>query len=1317
MNFSNLNKAIENKYKNNLNESLEETKKVSKFINKLNESQILSERKWQLTIPGSYRKEIFDAGEEEDFEGVRIALVDICDFVLSHISEIDSSDDKEYVQDEYENFKDELEYSDIEDEDEANYWLDELYDLLDNTDIFLGINESLNESQCYPGFCDGDYFFTREEINEFADEIALSLSGWANEEFYVSDVYMDSPKKIHVELTNGDIWIYGDAIIDFRKIKYPSDIKKYEDVILKQLKDSLNEYDYFNESLNEEYEKVDISDYKYVGNVDGFLTYRKIITDENGKMRGIWAAQDQDEKEPPFRITYNQALGYEPIKDTHGIKRLSRDLGRLLLPQNESLKESNEDDVLTLYHGTNKELSNIDFLSSKELGLHAGTLEQAQNKGRIIYQIDVDKNTPTLNLHDDLTSGYFSSPKFLILLKNNNIIGDMDFENLYQTLRLYSGEDGENKYKGYSEAYRNFLLNKGFKLIKYPNKAEGNGYSYIILDDSIIKSIKNIDEKSESSESLNEEYAYRSMDALHELDREIEDYLNQNNFHGFIDLYDINPNDEPVPSITYHIDGDWKHEHLRFKYLVKEFLNSKDIVHMITEREYPSDSDSYEADYTIHLMKHEDDIDESIDVESAGIRMLPLQAAIKAKNKFNQEAKKYPYWVIETEKWYDPEGLNIENDKFNIKFAGDYNECADWLSKLINKAKADTDSCVIEEEGKDFVKIYYPHAIAKAMFSIKKNDNIQNESLEETVPDGDYFEPGIENANDDLDSTIDNYNGEKPPFNESLNEPLPKEIKKDIDRIVKTHGVKNIPKWQIQDIAQNNPEYSKEIWNYVSDLEYPDDEELEEDIDFSSPIGTSFDYLHEKEAMDYQLIEPLINFFDGLENNYKCNITWNFGRRLSDDKMTAGVDVYFFNEEINDEVLNKISQHLVDYGFELDSSLGYDRNPWKKHFTGKGYHTQIIEIEDVDECLTEDKEASVEFTRGNIISVLRNKLSYEPDIASKNHSKLGDYTLTFDKRNNFAEVYPIKKSDAEFDEIVNVLKVFGKKLLPSSQKTCITIYGDEPLTEDTIKQNNKWVNKGKEGTHGTFKTKKEADAQRRAMFANGFNESLRSKRKLKESYHWSREWIPYEDEFYKYFKVDDDVFGTVSKYINDEEDATEEDVNELREKLVGKHFHVTDIYLEDEESPHEIAIVIPQEYWDDEDPVSNLSQFMKTLGYERDGDIDETFYYKKIKEDDMWKYEVIIKNPTLGELTDTFDSFEQAESFIKSKLQEYYTQEFKDFLNYKGYDMSEPVVLDVVEKAANLYMNLDYTFKSYPIKDWYDTFIEREPEFEKFIVR
>lgn len=47
----------------------------------------------------------------------------------------------------------------------------------------------------------------------------------------------------------------------------------------------------------------------------------------------------------------------------------------------------------------------------------------------------------------------------------------------------------------------------------------------------------------------------------------------------------------------------------------------------------------------------------------------------------------------------------------------------------------------------------------------------------------------------------------------------------------------------------------------------------------------------------------------------------------------------------------------------------------------------------------------------------------------------------------------------------------------------------DSVNEDTVKQGNYWVNKGKEGTHGKFRTKKAADAQRKAMYARGFKES------------------------------------------------------------------------------------------------------------------------------------------------------------------------------------------------------------------------------------
>ena len=237
------------------------------------------------------------------------------------------------------------------------------------------------------------------------------------------------------------------------------------------------------------------------------------------------------------------------------------------------------------------------------------------------------------------------------------------------------------------------------------------------------------------------------------------------------------------------------------------------------------------------------------------------------------------------------------------------------------------------------------------------------------------------------------------------------------------------------------------------------------DIDFSPP--TSIDLLHEKEAMDYQLIEPLINFFDELENNYKCDITWNFGRRLSDDKMTAGVDVYlsgdFDNEDSEDywlkkdeEILDRIRDNLPEYGFKFDDSLGYDINPWKEHMFGDGYHTQIIEIEDVDECLTEERKPKY----------------WNSMFAQK-----------------VIDAY--EKGDLTFDNIKEWDKNYNGGIVPNPPFNTGEILKyylnhSKNLSEDTIKQNGKWVNKGKEGTHGTFKTKKEADAQRKAMFAHNF---------------------------------------------------------------------------------------------------------------------------------------------------------------------------------------------------------------------------------------
>lgn len=81
---------------------------------------------------------------------------------------------------------------------------------------------------------------------------------------------------------------------------------------------------------------------------------------------------------------------------------------------------------------------------------------------------------------------------------------------------------------------------------------------------------------------------------------------------------------------------------------------------------------------------------------------------------------------------------------------------------------------------------------------------------------------------------------------------------------------------------------------------------------------------------------------------------------------------------------------------------------------------------------------------------------------------------------------------------------------------------DESLHEDTVKQGKYWVNKGDEGTHGKFRTKKAADEQRKAMFAGGFKaESLKESCSIDQC----QKWVDYDMKKYK--KISDDTMEKI----------------------------------------------------------------------------------------------------------------------------------------------------------------------------------------------
>ena len=76
------------------------------------------------------------------------------------------------------------------------------------------------------------------------------------------------------------------------------------------------------------------------------------------------------------------------------------------------------------------------------------------------------------------------------------------------------------------------------------------------------------------------------------------------------------------------------------------------------------------------------------------------------------------------------------------------------------------------------------------------------------------------------------------------------------------------------------------------------------------------------------------------------------------------------------------------------------------------------------------------------------------------------------------------------------------------------------IKEDIEKtKSGKWVNRGKEGTHGEFKTKKAAREQQKAMFARGFKgENLGEEKEYFPFYN--KENSIYEELYIVYYKED-----------------------------------------------------------------------------------------------------------------------------------------------------------------------------------------------------
>lgn len=184
---------------------------------------------------------------------------------------------------------------------------------------------------------------------------ALKESGNSPEVTYKQDRRLNSTSVIYkgylIKIDRGgDGYNVYDKYRELEDTGFPSmeAAKKFVDELV--TKDKMYESTTNTESYSTEQDLIDAG-YKYVASNSPYDLYRKII---GGK--GDWYAVNY-ENNTVQHITYAQARGYEPIDDTTGIRKLSMELGKKLLPQNESLGDTDCTESVHLgdvvdWHGT-----------------------------------------------------------------------------------------------------------------------------------------------------------------------------------------------------------------------------------------------------------------------------------------------------------------------------------------------------------------------------------------------------------------------------------------------------------------------------------------------------------------------------------------------------------------------------------------------------------------------------------------------------------------------------------------------------------------------------------------------------------------------------------------------------------------------------------------------------------------------------------------------------------------------------------------------------------------------------------------------------
>lgn len=90
-----------------------------------------------------------------------------------------------------------------------------------------------------------DYYFTRDDLVDFGEEVVAQLENLERGDYFVNDLYMLNPKTIHIEVycRNKETYADKNIVIDMRRIQKPSDLNKYAYQVASDMYDEFSDYD------------------------------------------------------------------------------------------------------------------------------------------------------------------------------------------------------------------------------------------------------------------------------------------------------------------------------------------------------------------------------------------------------------------------------------------------------------------------------------------------------------------------------------------------------------------------------------------------------------------------------------------------------------------------------------------------------------------------------------------------------------------------------------------------------------------------------------------------------------------------------------------------------------------------------------------------------------------------------------------------------------------------------------------------------------------------------------------------------------------